>query len=68
MCLAGTAPPSHHVGDAVGDGAGLAGAGSGQDADRPADRLGRGALLGVEPTQHALRHLLSHSTDTVIRS
>ena len=45
---------AHRVGDAVGDRAGLAGARAGEDADRAADRLGGGALLRVEPGQHAL--------------
>ncbi len=35
----------------MGDGAGLAGAGTGQDAHRPAHRLGGGALLGVQARQ-----------------
>ena len=38
----------HAVGDPVGDRPGLAGAGAGEHPDRPAQRLGDLALLGVE--------------------
>jgi mycoredoxin len=44
------------VGDAVGDRAGLAGAGAGEDADRAAQRLGRLTLLRVETRQHVRGH------------
>ena len=42
----------HPVGDAVRDGAGLAGAGAGEDADPAGGRGDRGPLLVVEPGEH----------------
>ena len=54
-CPGGTAPVRDRVGDAVGDRAGLAGAGAGQDAHRAADGHRRRPLLGVEPGQHPRR-------------
>jgi hypothetical protein len=44
----------HAVGDAVGDRAGLAGAGTGEDADRPGHGLRSGALLVVQTGEHRL--------------
>ena len=43
----------HAVGDAVGDGPGLAGAGPGQDAQGPFEVLGDLALVGVKGLQEA---------------
>ena len=45
------APGVHAVGDAMGDGTGLAGAGAGQDRHRTVERLRGCALLVVEPIQ-----------------
>ena len=45
---------THLEGDPVGDRASLAGAGTGEDADRAADRLSGGTLFGVQPAQHRL--------------
>ena len=44
----------HPVRDAVRDGAGLAGAGAGDDADRPAQRGGDVALLGIEAVEQGV--------------
>ena len=41
--------------DAAGDRRRLPGAGAREDADRPADGLGRPPLLGVEPAEDGLR-------------
>jgi hypothetical protein len=50
----GDVAAQHPVGDPVGDGPGLAGAGAGQDAHRPGRGGHGGALLGIEPGQDLL--------------
>jgi hypothetical protein len=43
------------IGDPVRDGAGLAGAGPGENAERPTGRGDRDPLLVVQPAQHTSR-------------
>ena len=59
-------PLGHAVGDPVGDRAGLARAGTGEDAHRAAQRLGDLALLGVEGSEevgvgHGVEQLLGEN-------
>ena len=59
----------HAVGDPVGDRAGLAGAGTGEHPDRPAQRLGDLTLLGVERVEEiGGTHRNNHLVDTVVES
>jgi len=52
----------HAIGNAMGDGAGLAGAGTGQHDDRALDSLGHGPLLVVEAREDACRGVLHAAT------